>query len=49
VQKEQVSLALSKNLIKLIDKRGGGASRSAEGECLVKLDATGGLSYYNKE
>jgi hypothetical protein len=37
VQKEQVSLASSKDLIKLIDKRGGRASPSAEGEYLIKL------------
>jgi len=37
VQKEQVSLALSKDLIKLIDKRRGRASRSAEVEYLIKL------------
>jgi len=37
VQKEQVSLALSKDLIKLIDKRRGRASRSAEVEYLIKM------------
>jgi len=37
LQKEQVSLALSKELIRLIDKRRGRASRSAEVEYLIKL------------
>ena len=37
VRKEQVSLALSKDLIKLIDERKGRASRSAEVEYLIKL------------
>jgi hypothetical protein len=37
VRKEQVSLALSKDLIKLIDERRGRASRSAEVEYLIKL------------
>lgn len=37
MRKEQVSLALSKDLIKLIDKRKGRASRSAEVEYLIKL------------
>jgi len=37
LQKEQVSLALSKDLIRLIDKRRGRASRSAEVEYLIKL------------
>jgi len=37
LQKEQVSLALSKDLIRLIDKRKGRASRSAEVEYLIKL------------
>jgi len=37
VRKEQVSLALSKDLIKFIDKRRGRASRSAEVEYLIKL------------
>jgi metal-responsive CopG/Arc/MetJ family transcriptional regulator len=37
VRKEQVSIALSKDLIKLIDKRRGRASRSAEVEYLIKL------------
>jgi metal-responsive CopG/Arc/MetJ family transcriptional regulator len=37
VRKEQVSLALSKDLIKLIDRRKGRASRSAEVEYLIKL------------
>ena len=39
--KERVSLALSKSLIKLIDRRRGRASRSAEVEYLIKL----GLKY----
>ena len=43
LQKEQVSLALSKDLIKLIDKRRGRASRSAEVEYLIKL----GLEHEN--
>jgi hypothetical protein len=37
VEKGQVYLALGRDLIKLIDKRGGRASRSAEGEYLIKL------------
>ena len=37
MQKEQVSLALSKDLIRLIDKRKGRVSRSAEVEYLIKL------------
>ena len=41
VLKERVSLALSKGLIKLIDRRRGRASRSAEVEYLIKL----GLKY----
>jgi hypothetical protein len=36
-RKERVSLALSKELIKLIDKRRGRASRSAEVEYLIKI------------
>jgi hypothetical protein len=44
VEKEQVSLALSKDLIKLIDKPRGGASPSAEGEYLMKL----GLQHENQ-
>ncbi len=43
LQKEQVSLALSKDLIKLIDRRRGRASRSAEVEYLIKL----GLEHEN--
>jgi len=37
VQKEQVSLSLSKDLIRLVDRRRGRASRSAEVEYLIKL------------
>ena len=37
LQKEQVSLSLSKDLIRLIDRRRGRASRSAEIEYLIKL------------
>jgi len=37
LQKEQVSLSLSKDLIKHIDRRRGRASRSAEIEYLIKL------------
>ena len=37
MQKQQVSLSLSKDLIKLIDKRKGRASRSAEVEYLIEL------------
>jgi metal-responsive CopG/Arc/MetJ family transcriptional regulator len=37
VQKEQVSLSLSKDLIKLVDSRRGRASRSAEVEYLIRL------------
>ena len=43
VQKEQVSLSLSKDLIRLIDRRRGRASRSAEVEYLIKL----GLEHEN--
>lgn len=35
--KEQVSIALSKDLIRLTDRRRGRASRSAEIEYLIKL------------
>jgi hypothetical protein len=44
VEKGQVYLALGRDLIKLIDKRGGRASRSAEGEYLIKL----GLQHENQ-
>jgi len=43
LQKEQVSLSLSKDLIRLIDRRRGRASRSAEIEYLIKL----GLEHEN--
>ena len=45
VQKEQVSLSLSKDLIKLVDRRRGRASRSAEIEYLIKL----GLEHDNDD
>jgi len=45
LQKEQVSLSLSKDLIKLIDRRRGRASRSAEIEYLIKL----GLEHDNDD
>ena len=37
MRKERVSLALDKDLIKLIDQHRGRASRSAEVEYLIKL------------
>jgi hypothetical protein len=49
VEKWQVSLALNKDLIKLIDKRGGRASRSAEGEYLIKLDLKHENQHDNEE
>jgi hypothetical protein len=49
VEKDQVSLALSKDLIRLIDKRGGSVSRSAEREYLIKLGLQNENQHDNEE
>jgi hypothetical protein len=49
LQKEQVSLSLSKDLIRLVDRRRGRASRSAEIEYLIKLGLEHDNDHDNEE